>query len=80
MNEKFSPELLVSKTELVECMLDQITEMEDNIRRAKKGDFKVSLHSMEVSCFARSPDKGSEVRVGEGLESKSGIIFMPPTR
>lgn len=48
MNEKFSPELLVSKTELVECMLDQITEMEDNIRRAKKGDFKVSLHSMEI--------------------------------
>ena len=48
LNEKFSPELLESKAELVECMLDQIAEMEDNIRRAKKGDFKVSLHSMEI--------------------------------
>lgn len=29
-------------------MLEQITEMEENIKRAKKGDFKVVLHRMEV--------------------------------
>lgn len=29
-------------------MLEQISEMEENFKRAKKGDFKVSLHSMEV--------------------------------
>ena len=27
MNEKFAPELLESKADLVECMLDQIKEM-----------------------------------------------------
>ncbi|KAL4231598.1 DNA replication complex GINS protein SLD5 [Mactra antiquata] len=48
LNEKFAPELLETKTELVECMLEQITEMEENIKRAKKGDFKVSLHCMEI--------------------------------
>lgn len=48
LNEKFSPELLETKTELVECMLEQISEMEENIKRANKGDFKVSLHSMEI--------------------------------
>lgn len=48
MNEKFAPELLDSKTELVECMLEQLKEMEENIKRAKKGDFKVSIHRLEV--------------------------------
>lgn len=48
LNEKFAPELLETRSDLVECMLEQISQMEENIRRAKKGDFKVSLHSMEV--------------------------------
>ena len=29
-------------------MMEQVHEMEENIRRAKKGDFKVSIHKMEV--------------------------------
>ncbi|VDI55622.1 GINS complex subunit 4 [Mytilus galloprovincialis] len=48
LNEKFSPDLLECKVELVECMIDQITEMEENIKRAKKGDFKISIHRMEI--------------------------------
>lgn len=48
LNEKFSPELLEAKTDLVDCMLEQVTEMEENIKRAKKGDFKVVLHRMEI--------------------------------
>ncbi|XP_048747452.1 DNA replication complex GINS protein SLD5-like [Ostrea edulis] len=48
LNEKFSPELLEAKTDLVDCMLEQMTEMEENIKRAKKGDFKVVLHRMEI--------------------------------
>jgi hypothetical protein len=39
---------LEAKTDLVDCMLEQMTEMEENIKRAKKGDFKVVLHRMEV--------------------------------
>ena len=49
LNEKFAPELLEAKTDLVECMLGQITAMEENIKQAKRGDFKVSIHRMEVS-------------------------------
>jgi GINS complex subunit 4 len=48
MNEKLAPELLHAKSEVVECMLEQIKEMEENIRRVKKGDFVASLHQLEV--------------------------------
>ncbi|KAL3864572.1 hypothetical protein ACJMK2_006238 [Sinanodonta woodiana] len=48
LNEKFAEDLLEAKTDLVECMMEQISEMEDNIHRAKKGDFKVSIHRLEI--------------------------------
>ena len=44
----------MAKSELVDCMLEQMAEMEDNIRRAKRGDFKVSLHSMEVRFIRKT--------------------------
>ena len=49
LNEKFSPEILENKSPIVECILEQIQEMEDNIDRAKKGDFKVSIHRLEIN-------------------------------
>lgn len=48
MNEKFAPELLESKSEIVECVMEQLEHMEENLRRAKKGDLKVSIHRMEM--------------------------------
>ncbi|XP_003412561.1 DNA replication complex GINS protein SLD5 isoform X1 [Loxodonta africana] len=48
MNEKFAPELLESKSEIVECVIEQLHHMEENLRRAKKGDLKVSIHRMEM--------------------------------
>ncbi|XP_001510297.2 DNA replication complex GINS protein SLD5 [Ornithorhynchus anatinus] len=48
LNEKFSPELLESKSEIVECVMEQLDHMEANLRRAKKGDLKVSIHHMEI--------------------------------
>ncbi|XP_049721692.1 DNA replication complex GINS protein SLD5 [Elephas maximus indicus] len=48
MNEKFAPELLESKSEIVECVIEQLDHMEENLRRAKKGDLKVSIHRMEM--------------------------------
>lgn len=47
MNEKFAPELLESKAEIVQCVMDQLEHVEENLRRAKKGDLKVSIHRME---------------------------------
>nr|KAF6427578.1 GINS complex subunit 4 [Rousettus aegyptiacus] len=43
MNEKFAPDLLESKPEIVECVMEQLDHMEENLRRAKKGDLKVTL-------------------------------------
>ncbi|KAJ6652182.1 hypothetical protein lerEdw1_013126 [Lerista edwardsae] len=48
MNEKFSPELLESKSEIVECVVEQLEHMEENLKRARKGDLKVGIHWMEV--------------------------------
>ncbi|GFO37980.1 DNA replication complex gins protein sld5 [Plakobranchus ocellatus] len=48
MNEKFSPELLPVKSNLVECMLAQINAMETNIENAKKADLRISIHRMEI--------------------------------
>ncbi|XP_002742086.1 DNA replication complex GINS protein SLD5-like [Saccoglossus kowalevskii] len=48
LNEKFAPDLLETKVELVECMLEQIQQMEENLKRCKKGDFRIIIHRMEI--------------------------------
>jgi len=48
-NEKFSPELQENKAEIVDCILEQLQHMEDNIEKARKSDFKVSIHRLEVN-------------------------------
>ncbi|KAF7199955.1 DNA replication complex GINS protein SLD5 [Nothobranchius furzeri] len=48
LNEKFSPELLENKSEVVECVMEQLTHMESNLQRVKKGDAKASFHRMEI--------------------------------
>ncbi|XP_067857737.1 DNA replication complex GINS protein SLD5 isoform X1 [Heptranchias perlo] len=48
LNEKFSPDLLENKSEIVECVMEQLDHMEQNLQRAKKGDLKVTIHRMEI--------------------------------
>lgn len=48
LNEKFSPELLEAKTEIVECIMDQIKVMEENLLKCKKDDMKICIHKMEL--------------------------------
>ncbi|XP_056275464.1 DNA replication complex GINS protein SLD5 isoform X3 [Pseudoliparis swirei] len=48
LNEKFSPELLENKSEVVECVMEQLSHMEANLQRVKKGDTKASIHRMEI--------------------------------
>ena len=49
LNEKFAPELLDHKTAVVECIIEQIKHMESNIMSAKKGDFRIAIHKLEVT-------------------------------
>lgn len=44
INEKHAPELLESKIEIIECMLDQIKTMEENLSKLKKGDLRAPVH------------------------------------
>ncbi|XP_071455679.1 DNA replication complex GINS protein SLD5 [Hetaerina americana] len=48
LNEKFSPEILPHRSELVDCMLEQINQMEENVNKLKKNDFRVVVHRMEL--------------------------------
>ena len=48
LNEKFAPELLENQSDIVDCMMEQVAQMEENIQGAKTGDFKIAIHRMEV--------------------------------
>ncbi|XP_002129349.1 DNA replication complex GINS protein SLD5 [Ciona intestinalis] len=48
VNERLSPNLMLCRTDITECILEQMQEMEENIARAKKTDLKVSLHQLEL--------------------------------
>ncbi|XP_076363056.1 DNA replication complex GINS protein Sld5 isoform X1 [Tachypleus tridentatus] len=48
LNEKFAPELLPYKGELVDCMLDQLQHMDQNLHHVKPGDFRIIIHKMEL--------------------------------
>ena len=48
IDENRCPELLEYDGDVVDCMLDQIHQMEANLKRVSKTDFKISIHKMEV--------------------------------
>ncbi|XP_012537808.1 DNA replication complex GINS protein SLD5 [Monomorium pharaonis] len=48
LNERFAPEILPHKSDLVDCMLQQITHMEANIRRLDRNDLRALVHRMEL--------------------------------
>lgn len=48
LNEKFSPDLLENKSEVVECVMEQLSHMEANLQRVSRGDMKASVHRMEI--------------------------------
>ncbi|XP_012278801.1 DNA replication complex GINS protein SLD5 [Orussus abietinus] len=48
LNEKFAPEILPHQSDLVDCMLQQISHMEENIKKLDKSDLRVIIHRMEL--------------------------------
>ncbi|KAK8385875.1 hypothetical protein O3P69_010565 [Scylla paramamosain] len=46
--ERMSPTLERHQTDLVDCMLDQINQMTENLKRCKKQDFRAAVHKMEI--------------------------------
>jgi len=48
-NEKNAPELLEPKMEIVECMLEQVSTMEQNLESLAIGDIRIFVHRMELS-------------------------------
>jgi len=49
LNEKHCPEILESKMDIMECMLEQMQTMEGNLNGLKKGDIRLPIHRMELS-------------------------------
>ncbi|RZC37766.1 DNA replication complex GINS protein SLD5 [Asbolus verrucosus] len=48
VNEKFAPEILPNKSEIVDCVLGQINYMERNLNTLQCTDFKKGIHQLEV--------------------------------
>ncbi|XP_012261832.1 DNA replication complex GINS protein SLD5 [Athalia rosae] len=48
LNEKFAPEILPHQSDFVDCMLQQISHMEDNMQKLKKTDLRFTVHKMEI--------------------------------
>lgn len=48
LNEKFAPEILPHKAEVVECLLGQISYMEKNLENLDSGSTYKMLHQMEL--------------------------------
>ncbi|EFA03409.1 DNA replication complex GINS protein SLD5 [Tribolium castaneum] len=48
VNEKFAPEILPHKQEVVDCVLGQISYMEKNLETLPSTDFKKGIHQLEV--------------------------------
>lgn len=48
MNETFAPEILPHQSDLVDCMLQQIAHMEENVKRLDKNDLRALVHRMEL--------------------------------
>ncbi|XP_044266727.1 DNA replication complex GINS protein SLD5 [Tribolium madens] len=48
VNEKFAPEILPHKQEVVDCVLGQISYMEKNLETLPSIDFKKGIHQLEV--------------------------------
>ncbi|KAK8725336.1 hypothetical protein OTU49_010819 [Cherax quadricarinatus] len=48
ITERMSPTLECHQSELVDCMLDQINQMTENLKRCKKHDFRLAIHKMEI--------------------------------
>lgn len=48
VNEKFAPEILPHKAEIVDCLLGQVTFMEENLKKLSATDFRKSIHQLEV--------------------------------
>lgn len=48
MNERFAPEILPHQSDLVDCMLQQIAHMEENVKRLDKNDLRALVHRMEL--------------------------------
>ncbi|CAG0887558.1 unnamed protein product, partial [Cyprideis torosa] len=49
LNEWHAPDLLNPGSELVECMAEQVVEMERNLKKLPKRDFRIGVHRMELS-------------------------------
>ncbi|XP_065333289.1 DNA replication complex GINS protein SLD5 [Cloeon dipterum] len=49
INEKLSPEILPYQGDYVECLMEQIKHMDNNVRKLDKRDLRSGLHALELS-------------------------------
>ena len=89
INEKFAPEILPHRSDLVDCMLEQILHMEANIKRLEKCDIRITIHTMElnrirfvISCYLRTRLEKIENHVlhilSQDAEAEFASLYLTP--
>ena len=48
INEKFAPEILPENNDAIECLLEQIQHIEENLPKLSRDSIQRSLHQLEV--------------------------------
>ncbi|KAE8744976.1 hypothetical protein FOCC_FOCC008389 [Frankliniella occidentalis] len=78
LNEKFCPDLLPSQDSYVEAMMEQIQQMEDNLTKLKKTDFRVEVHHMELARIRYIITSYLRTRI-EKIEQNTAFILEQET-
>ncbi|CAN7999361.1 unnamed protein product [Ixodes pacificus] len=74
LNEKFSPEILPYLGDVVDCLLDQLTHMQENLQQVDKGDFRVTVHRMELDRIQYILTSYMKIRLGK-IEKHGAFIL-----
>lgn len=75
INETLAPELLPFEEAVVDCIVDQIQHMTDNIKRlgARLGSFCIEQHRIELERFSSVVTKYYRTRIGK-IESNAASL------
>ncbi|CAN7941650.1 unnamed protein product [Ixodes hexagonus] len=74
LNEKFSPEILPYLGDVVDCLLDQLTHMQENLQQIDKADFRVTVHKMELERIQYILTSYMKIRLGK-IEKHGAFIL-----
>uniref|UniRef100_G3MKP4 DNA replication complex GINS protein SLD5 n=2 Tax=Amblyomma TaxID=6942 RepID=G3MKP4_AMBMU len=79
LNESFSPELLPYQNDIVECVLDQLRYMKENLQGIGNNGFRATMHKMEVERIQYVLTSYLKMRLGK-IEKHGAFVLEQQER